>query len=400
MKQALSEAPVLALPDFQVPFTVETDAFGVGMGAILSQRGHPIAYFSKPFPPKLHHASTYVRELFAVTTAVRKWRQYLLGHRFTIITDHRSLKELLTQVIQTPEQHMYLARLMGFDYQIQFRSGASNQAADALLRLPEHTTSLFLTLSVPCLTFMDELRAQLTASSEFQDMVKAIQTSPSAYPDYTIVNDLVLRKGRIWLPSKLALIPTLLTEFHATPTGGHLGTAKTVARIMENFHWTGLRKDVADFVAQCMDCQSVKYETKRVAGLLCPLPVPHRPWDDLSLDFIVGLPPYHGHTVILVVVDRFSKGIHLGMLPTAHTAHSVACLFMDIVGKIHGMPRSLVSDRDPLFVSRFWPELFRLSGTQLRMSSAYHPQSDGQTEVLNRVIEQCLRSFVHRRPSS
>lgn len=169
---------------------------------------------------------------------------------------------------------------------------------------------------------------------------------------------------------------------------------------MENFHWTGLRKDVADFVAQCMDCQSVKYETKRVARLLCPLPVPHRPWEDLSLDFIVGLPPYHGHTVILVVVDRFSKGIHLGMLPTAHTAHSVACLFMDIVGKIHGMPRSLVSDRDPLFVSRFWQELFRLSGTQLRMSSAYHPQSDGQTEVLNRVIEQCLRSFVHRRPSS
>lgn len=219
LKQALSEAPVLALPDFQVPFTVETDASGVGMGAILSQRGHPIAYFSKPFPLKLHHASTYVRELFAVTTAVRKWRQYLLGHRFTIITDHRSLKELLTQVIQTPEQHMYLARLMGFDYQIQFRSGASNQAADALLRLPEHTTSLFLTLSVPCLTFMDELRAQLTASSEFQDMVKAIQTSPSAYPDYTIVNELVLRKGRIWLPSKLALIPTLLTEFHATPMG-------------------------------------------------------------------------------------------------------------------------------------------------------------------------------------
>lgn len=169
---------------------------------------------------------------------------------------------------------------------------------------------------------------------------------------------------------------------------------------MENFHWTGLRKDVADFVAQCMDCQSVKYETKRVARLLCPLPVPHRPWEDLSLDFIVGLPPYHGHTVILVVVDRFSKGIHLGMLPTAHTAHSVACLFMDIVGKIHGMPRSLVSDRDPLFVSRFWQELFQLSGTQLRMSSAYHPQSDGQTEVLNRVIEQCLRSFVHRRPSS
>lgn len=102
--------------------------------------------------------------------------------------------------------------------------------------------------------------------------------------------------------------------------------------------------------------------------------------------------------LILVVIDRFSKGVHLGMLLATHTAHAVASLFMEIMGKIHGLPRSLVSDCDPLFVSKFWQELFRRSDTRLRMSSAYHPQSDGQTEVLNRVIEQCLRTFVHRRP--
>lgn len=146
LKQALSEAPILALPDFQLPFTVETDASGVGMGAILSQQGHPIAYFSKPFPPKLQRSSTYVLELFVMTAAVKKWRQYLLSNCFIILTDHHSLKELLTQVIQALEQNMYLARLMGYDYQIQFCSGASNQAADALSRLPEHSTSLLLTL--------------------------------------------------------------------------------------------------------------------------------------------------------------------------------------------------------------------------------------------------------------
>ena len=146
------------------------------------------------------------------------------------------------------------------------------------------------------------------------------------------------------------------------------GVAKTLARISKNLCWSSLRDDVAWFVAQCTE-----YKTKKMAGLLCPLPVPHRPWEDLSLDFIMGLPLYHGNSVILVVVDRFSKGIHLGMLPSSHTAHTVASLFMDNVGKIHGLPRSLVSDRDPLLVSKFWQELFQLSGMQLRMSSTYHP---------------------------
>lgn len=128
--------------------------------------------------------------------------------------------------------------------------------------------------------------------------------------------------------------------------------------------------------------------------------MPARPWEDLSLDFIVGLPSFQGHSVILVVVDRFSNGIHLGLLPPHYTASSVTKTFMDISDRIHGMPQSLVSDRDPLFISRFWQELFKLSGTKLCMSSAYHPQTDGQTEVMNRVIEQYLRSLVHQKPAT
>lgn len=118
------------------------------------------------------------------------------------------------------------------------------------------------------------------------------------------------------------MISTLLTEYHSTPTSGHLGVAKMIARLSEKFCWPGLRNDVVQFLAHYVDCQHTKYETKKMAGLLCPLPIPHRPWEDLSLDFITGLPPYHGNTVILVVVDRFSKGIHLGMLPSSHTTHA------------------------------------------------------------------------------
>ena len=118
------------------------------------------------------------------------------------------------------------------------------------------------------------------------------------------------------------------------------------------------------------------------------------------MDFIVGLPAYRGNTCILVIVDHFSKGMHLGILPSCHMAQTVAQLFMELVGKLHGMPRSIISDRDPLFVNKFWQALFLLSGTKLRMSSAYHPQTDGQTEVATRIIEQYLRAFVHRKPQS
>lgn len=118
------------------------------------------------------------------------------------------------------------------------------------------------------------------------------------------------------------------------------------------------------------------------------------------MDFIMGLPAYKGHTCIFVVVDHFSKGLHLGMLPTKHSARKVTELFTAMVSRLHGLPRSIISDRDPLFFSRFWNELFELSGTKLILGSSYHPQTDGQTEVANQIVEQYLRAFVHRKPTS
>ena len=133
-----------------------------------------------------------------------------------------------------------------------------------------------------------------------------------------------------------------------------MGVAKTTARVDENFIWPSMRKDIKLFVAACLVCQQTKNDHRKSAELLCLLPVPARPKEDLSLDFIVGLPSYQGHTTILVIVDRFSKGVHLGLLLTHYTAFRVARVFMEVSGKLHGPPRSLVSDRDPLFISRFW----------------------------------------------
>lgn len=156
-----------------------------------------------------------------------------------------------------------------------------------------------------------------------------------------------------------------------------------------------LRADVKLFIRQCSTCQQLKHLTRRLAGLLQPLSMPLGIWEDLSLDFITHLPKSHGYTVILVVVDHFTKGVHLGALPAQFTASKVATLFFDIVCKLHGIHRSLVSDRDQVFVSAFWRKLFKLSGTLLRLSTAYHPQ----TEVMNCVVEQYLCSFTHSRPS-
>ena len=128
-------------------------------------------------------------------------------------------------------------------------------------------------------------------------------------------------------------------------------------------------------------CQQTKYSTQPPASLLQPIPSPTHVWEDISLDFIVGLSPFAGHTIILVIVDHFSKATHFGMLPSHH-----------------GFPHSIISDRDPIFPSGFWKELFRLQGTKLRMSTSYHPQSDGQTEVINHVLEQYLQAFVLHKP--
>lgn len=161
-----------------------------------------------------------------------------------------------------------------------------------------------------------------------------------------------------------------------------------------------MKKDVRKYIRECHICQQNKTTTKRPAGLLQPLPVPAGVWEDISMDFVTHLPSSNGYTVIMVVVDRYSKEVHFGALPTGFSAFKVATLFIEVVCKHHGFPKSIISDRDPVFLSAFWRELFRLSGTHLRLCTTYHPQTDGQTEVVNRVLEQYLRCFVNSQPSS
>lgn len=157
-------------------------------------------------------------------------------------------------------------------------------------------------------------------------------------------------------------------------------------------------KDIKSKVASCAVCQQNKYETLSPPGLLQPLPIPAKVWSNISMDFITNIPPCKGKIVIWVVVDRLSKYAHFTVLNHPYTTSLVAQLFVDNIFKLHGMSQSIVCDRDPVFMNKFWKELFQLQGSELWFSSGYHPQTDGQTEVLNRCLETYLRCFCTLHP--
>ncbi|VFQ77089.1 unnamed protein product [Cuscuta campestris] len=396
----MTTAPVLRLPDFNHVFYLETDAPNSGVGAVLLQHGHPLAFFSKKLGPRRRLASTYHKELYAIVEAVQKWRQYLLGREFVIRSDQRSLKELLHQVVQTPDQQFYIRKLMGYKFRIEYKTGASNRAADALSRRDDDAelATLFTTYSRPLPKLLDALAAENSQDSELQQLHAAV-TAGSAKADFSVHDGLLYYRHRLVLSSVSPLRQQLLAEYHSSPMAGHQGVEQTFHRLATTFYWPGMRKDVRQFVAACLACQTTKYSTRKPAGLLQPLPTPDQVWESASMDFITGLPPSRGASTILVVIDRLTKHSHFGSLPADFDAPRVAQLFLDIVAKHHGFPRDIVSDRDSIFMSLFWKELMRLSGTTLKFSTAYHPQTDGQTEVVNRSLEQYLRAFVHERPA-
>ncbi|KAF5757863.1 putative nucleotidyltransferase, Ribonuclease H [Helianthus annuus] len=353
--------------------------------------------FSKGFSPANRFKSAYDRELLALVLAVQKWNHYLLGRHFLIRTDHYTLKFLLEQRITTTEQQRLILKLMPYDFTISHKAGKENRGADALSRRP-HSSEL-LALTVPYCVELAEVKAGLSSDSYTHDLLQQLVTDPSAIPDFSLVNNLLFYKGRLVIPNIPTLKLKLLQEAHDTPMGGHGGFLKTMKRLSTQYFWPHMKQEVRLYVQQCLVCQQQKYQTVAPAGLLQPLPIPTQIWEDLSMDFIVGLPVSNRIDTILVVVDRLSKYAHFIGLSHPFTAKGVASIFCKEVVRLHGFPRSIVSDRDVVFISNFWQELFRLTQTKLQLSTSYHPQTDGQTEVLNRCLEAYLRCFAHEQPT-
>lgn len=386
------------LPDFSCTFVIETDASDLGIGAVLMQRDHPLAFVSKALGPRNRGLSTYEKEYMAILLAVEQWRPYLQFKEFIIKTDHASLTHLVDQRLHTPWQHKVLSKLMGLQYRILYKKGSENRVADALSRRPHPELEInAISRCQPTwmLAIVDAYQQDANAVALLQRL--AIAADPN--DPFTLSEGIIRKKGRIWIPANIELQTRIVQEFHASPIGGHSGIPVTLRRLKQLFAWKGMAKFVCQLVQSCGVCQQAKPDRARYPGLLQPLPVPKSAFQVISMDFIEGLPRSGRYNSILVVVDKFSRFAHF--IPLAHpfSAATVASAFMDNVFKLHGAPEQIISDRDRIFNSNFWQQLFTRTGTTLKMSSSYHPETDGQTERVNQCLEGYLRCFAHACPT-
>jgi len=322
LKQAMMQAPVLSLPDFQKPFVLETDASDSGFGAVLMQEGHPIAYLSKPLSGRNQGLSTYEKECMAILLAVDKWRCYLQHNHFSIRTDHKSLLFLTEQKATTKLQHKAVLKLMDLSFTITYKKGITNAAADALSRCA--TTEPLCAISETTPVWMDRLVAGYQDDPQATQLLQQLVLSNGTSKDYSLQNGVIRYRGRIWVGNNKVAQQHIMQAMHSSGIGGHFGIHVTYSRIKQLFAWQKMKQDIQDYVKSCSICQQAKVEHVRLPRLLDPLPVPSQPWTVVSLDFIEGLPQSNRYNTILVVVDKFTKYGHFIPLAHPYTALQVA----------------------------------------------------------------------------
>ena len=394
LRSRFTNAPILQTPDPDRQFVVEVDASDIGVGAVLSQRSasdqklHPCAFFSRRLSPAEINYDIGNRELLAVKMALEEWRHWLEGatEPFLVWTDHKNLEYIRTAKRLNSRQARWSLFFTRFKFSLSYRPGSRNIKPDALSRQfqkedgsAERPAPI---LPSPCVigTLTWDIEERVRAATEGQP-------GPSACPP-----------NRLYVPE--ALRSEVLQWVHASKFTCHPGSLRTRDVLCQRFWWPTLEGDSRDFVKACSVCNRHKNRHQAPAGLLQPLPIPHRPWSHISLDFVTGLPPSHGNTTILTVVDRFSKMAHYIPLPKLPSAKETAQLVLLHVFRLHGLPVDVVSDRGPQFSSVFWREFCSLMGATASLSSGFHPQSNGQTERINQEMETALRCMASQNPSS
>ncbi len=425
VKRMLTSAPVLQAPDFSKPFVIHTDASIEGLGAALLQEGKPVAFYSRKLNAAERNYTTTEQECLAVLCALREWRCYLEGVSFTLYTDHQPLTFTNSKAGMSRRQIRWVEEFQRYTFEWRYKKGSDNVVADSLSRVPALLNNIVILAATTrsrrkSVTWAEPLvrtegddvgepprkkskQADNTTSPTRRTILDQIrdaykQDSALNKPDlnkYTQKQALLWKNNKIVVPAIDSLRTLLMQEAHDTSYSGHFGWRKTLNILQRHFYWNKMSSQVKRFVATCDSCQRMKASNQKQAGLLQPLSIPTRNWESVSMDLITDLPlTARGNDAVLVVVDRLSKMTHFAPCKKTISSLELAQLFTKEIIRLHGFQRSLVMDRDPRFTSQFWKDLCTMFGTKLRLSTAFHPQTDGQTERMNRTLEDCLRHYV------
>ena len=319
--------------------------------------------------------------------ALENWSHYLKIQPFILYTDHESLKNIHGQNKLNPRHARWIEFLQTFNFSAKYKTGKTNVIADALSR----RYNLLAILDAKVLGF--EMIKDLYANdSDFCNIYAACFTEPQG--DFHLQQGFLFKNNRLCIP-KTPLRLLLVKEIHEGSLSGHFGIQKTLNMLSEHFYWPKMLGTIGKHILRCESCIKAKITFHK--GEYRPLPVADKPWEHVSMDFVMALPrTQRQKDSILVVVDRFSKMAHFIACNKVDDAKHIAQLYFSEIVRLHGVPKTIVSDRDGKFLSYFWKTLWKLLGTTLLFSTSHHPQTDGQTEVTNKTLGSILRTLVSK----